>query len=75
MPPKTKEKTNIMVSKFLSRRLFDLEQQNKKELVCCICLEECCCKHCASYLICGHGPYHLQCILSMTNLACPVCRS
>ena len=75
MPPKTKEKPNIMVSKFLSRRLYDLESENNKELVCCICLEECGCKHCATYLICGHGPMHLQCVLSMANPCCPVCRS
>ena len=62
------------VSQFLAQRLYDLETTLKADRTCAICLEECCCRKCATYLKCGHGPYHLQCVLSLPVKKCPVCR-
>jgi hypothetical protein len=62
----------LLVSKHLANRLFDAEREITSDKICPICLDACCCRHCASYTKCGHGPFHLQCILMLKS--CPICR-
>ena len=83
--PRTRRSTDVVVqlidntgesllcSKFLNARLYDAEKKLNLERVCDICLEaaDACC---AQYLRCGHGPYHLRCLLSMAKIECPICR-
>ena len=82
MPPRTRrepmyvivdeDQKELLVSKHLANRLFDAEREITSDKICPICLDACCCRHCASYTKCGHGPFHLQCILTLK--ACPICR-
>ncbi len=87
MPPRTRrppapevqyvvmgeEEGDVLVSKHLANRLFDAELEGPVDKTCAICLDECCCRHCASYTKCGHGPFHLACISVLPR--CPICRS
>jgi hypothetical protein len=69
MPPRTRrgdpmyvivdeDKIDLLVSKHLASRLFDAEREVTSDKVCPICLDACCCRHCASYTKCVHGPFH-----------------
>ena len=81
--PRTRSSTNdlfvlmgetLMCSPYLNKRLYDAERALEKDTNCAICMDKCDCRHCATFLHCGHGPFHVTCVLKMTTLTCPICR-
>ena len=66
--------TGLLVSKHLASRLYEAETKAQAEMTCAICLEPCVCPHCATYLQCGHGVFHVQCVMALRTPSCPVCR-
>ena len=67
--------SKLLVAKHLANRLYAAEVKAKVDLTCQICLEVCSCPHCATYLVCGHGVFHVQCVMALRQASCPICRS
>lgn len=85
MPPRTRRGESYIlvdsddrpsiVCRYLANRLYDAEYKTGADRTCVMCLDSCDCRMCATYLSCGHGPMHLQCVLSMRSAKCPICRA
>ena len=64
----------LMCSSFLTKRLYEAEKKLGVDLNCPICMDNCHCDKCTTYLQCGHGPFHVTCVLKLTTPLCPICR-